>query len=78
MNYSTETVARNTDKKLLYETKSKGCHSSVIGRLFTRDLEIRRLNSRAITLFTENQRVFCVESKHKIKMREINKKFIIE
>ena len=81
--HSTETVPGDIDNgKLLYETNCQGCHSSIIGRFFTNSPQISHLNGpyilEQLSMFSRDERGFYVENKHKIKMREVSKKFSVE
>lgn len=76
---SNESVAGNVENgERLYKERCKGCHSSMLGRYFTKSPRITHLRGAyllaQLNQFSKSKRLVVEDSKHKLKMVAVAKK----
>jgi cytochrome c553 len=76
---SNESVSGNVENgEHLYKEQCEGCHSSMLGRYFTKSPRITHLRGSYLLAqldqFSKNKRLMVEDSKHKLKMVAVAKK----
>jgi cytochrome c553 len=76
---SNESVAGNVENgERLYKGQCEGCHSSMLGRYFTKSPRITHLRGSyllaQLNQFSKDKRLVAEDSKHKVKMVAVAKK----